>query len=92
MADLETQEQRIINELAQQESLRLVITQLEEFAAKVKDGLTEADWDAKRDLIRTLVKRVEISRKDVRIVFRVTPDPFDPNLDRVAPRANRLSR
>jgi len=58
-----------------------VITHLEEFSAKVKDGLAEADWLTKRELIRTLVKQVNVGKEDVTIVFRVTPDPFvaDPN-------------
>jgi site-specific DNA recombinase len=45
----------------------LVITQLEDFAAKVKDGLAEAEWLTKRELIRTLVKRVEIGQEVVNI-------------------------
>jgi len=40
---------------------------------KVHHGCTEVDWVRKRDLIRALVKRVEVTRDDVNIVFRVDP-------------------
>jgi hypothetical protein len=80
--DLQTQAQQITDEVAQQAELRLVITRLEGFAAKVQDGLAEADWLTKRELIRTLVKRVEIGKEEVNVVFRVPPDPFDLSPDR----------
>ena len=57
--------------------LRLIIGRLEDFAAKVQHGLAEADWTSKRDLIRALVKRVEVARDDVNIVFRIDPYPGD---------------
>jgi site-specific DNA recombinase len=61
--------------------LRLVIAGLENFAATVKDHLDEVDWLTKRELIRTLVKRVEIGKDDVQVVFRVTPIPFESGPD-----------
>jgi site-specific DNA recombinase len=82
LADLQTQAQQITDEIAHEAELRLVITRLEEFAAKVKDGLAEADWPTKRELIRALVKRVEIGKEEVNVVFRVTPDPFDLSPER----------
>jgi site-specific DNA recombinase len=60
----------------------LIVTRLEDFAAQAKEGLEEADWPTRRELIRTLVKRVEIDKDEVNIVFRVTPVPFDLSPDR----------
>ncbi len=82
LTNLETQAQQISDEMAHQTELRLIITRLEDFATKVQDGLAEADWLAKRELIRTLVKRVEIGKEEVNVVFRVTPIPFDSSPDR----------
>jgi len=82
ITQLEDRDHLLRTELARQAELRLVITQLEDFAAKVKDGLAEADWLTKRDLIRTLVQRVEIGPENVNIVFRVIPDPFELSPDR----------
>jgi site-specific DNA recombinase len=64
--------------------LTLVIGQLEDFAAKVRAGLDTLDWLSTRDIIRTLVRRIEIDGDDIEVVFRVpppgssAPPPFDP--------------
>jgi site-specific DNA recombinase len=57
--------------------LQLIIGRLEDFAAKLHDGLEAADWTSKRELIRALVKRVEVARDNVNIVFRIDPYPGD---------------
>jgi site-specific DNA recombinase len=79
--DLETHEQEIADEQARQTELRLVIARLENFAATVRDNLDKVDWLTKRELIRTLVRRVEIGKDDVQVVFRVAPIPFDSGPD-----------
>jgi hypothetical protein len=75
--------------MAQQAELQSVITHLEEFSSQVQDSLATADWSTKRDLIRMLVKKVEICREDVRIAFRVMPVPFDISLGRGDSSPNR---
>lgn len=76
-SDLEAKLQQLNQEVNQQQQLRLLITQLEDFATKVTDGLEAADWNTKRELIRTLVQRVEITQDDVNIVFRIPSSPFE---------------
>ena len=92
LTELESQAQMLQNELNAQTELRLVITRLEEFAKKVKDGLSNIDWSTKRELIRTLVKRVEIGKEEVKVVFRITPDPFElsPNREILQHCSGRL--
>lgn len=63
-------------EEAQEHELRLAIGHLEEFAERVRAGLAESDWDTRREIIRALVKRVEVNKEEVRIVYRVNPPPF----------------
>jgi site-specific DNA recombinase len=65
-AELETQEQQ----------LRLVIGQLQDFAERIKEGLEKADWSTRREIIRTLVKRIEVGGEEVRVVYRVDLSPF----------------
>ena len=77
LARLEEQRQALTDEAALQTELQLIIGRLEEFAAKVHDGLEEADWASQRDLIRALVKRVEVARDQVNIVFRIDPYPAE---------------
>ena len=54
-----------------------MIGQLEEFARRVSEGLREPDWLTRREIIRALVKQVEIDEEEVRIVYRVSPSPFE---------------
>src|SRR2546425_2223287 len=77
LAHLEEQRQALADEAALHGELQLIIGRLEDFAGKLHDGLEAADWTSKRDLIRALVKRVEVARDDVNVVFRLDPYPGD---------------
>jgi site-specific DNA recombinase len=70
---LEEQVRRIQDEEGMEQELRLILGRLETFASKVKEGLAEADWMTRRELIRTLVKRVEVNQEQVNVIFRVGP-------------------
>ena len=61
----------------QTRSLHLVIGKLETFAEMVGDRLETADWDTRRTIIRTLVRRIEIDDGAVRVIFRIDPGPND---------------
>ena len=61
----------------EESELRLVIGQLEAFARRVAEGLQHPDWMTRREIIRALIKQVEIGEAEVRIVYRVSPSPFD---------------
>lgn len=56
-----------------QMQLFLVVSRLEEFAKTVAASLGTIDFNSQREIIRALVKRVEIYKEDVNIVFRVEP-------------------
>ena len=71
IAALEEQRQQLLDEAAVQTELRLIIGRLEDFATQIDTGLEEADWLRKREMIRALVKRVEVTQEQVNVVFRV---------------------
>jgi site-specific DNA recombinase len=77
LAKLEDECRQRIDEANQEAELRLVIGQLEEFARRVSQELQEPDWNARREVVRALVKKVEIDEQEVRIVYRVSPSPFE---------------
>ncbi len=54
--------------------LFLVISRLEDFAETVNDRLDSVDFHTKREIIRALVKRVEIHQEEVVVVFRIEPE------------------
>ena len=59
--------------LAEIVTLRAVTSRIEDFAARVRDGLTDLPWEGQRDLIRLLVARVEIDAEGATVVYRVPP-------------------
>jgi site-specific DNA recombinase len=70
-------ELRLLSEQArQEEELRVVFSQVEDFAEQMKAGLTSADWGQKREILRALVKRVEVEKETLRIVYKVPLHPF----------------
>src|SRR5262249_12853206 len=77
LAKLGAEGQKRMGEGNQEAELRLVMGQLEEFARRVSQELREPDWATRREIIRALVKQVEIDEEEVRIVYRVSPSPFE---------------
>jgi hypothetical protein len=68
------QQARQLRDLEQEDQeLRLLAGSLDRFAAQVREGLAAADWATRREIIRALVKRVEIDQEQVRVVFRISP-------------------
>jgi site-specific DNA recombinase len=76
VARLEAETCGLAQEEAQRAELRLVIGQLEAFTKRLNQGLEEADWCLRREIIRALVKQVEVNDDQVRIVYRVNTVPF----------------
>jgi site-specific DNA recombinase len=66
----------------QQRDLKLVVGRMQEFADKVKVGLQDCDWSTRREIIRALVKRIEVDKENVRVVYRISPCPFVDGPDR----------
>jgi site-specific DNA recombinase len=79
IAHVEAQRQQLAEQEALDTDLRLIIGRLEDFAAQVQDGLAEADWSRQREMIRALIKRVEVAHDQVKVVFRIEPRPGDPS-------------
>jgi site-specific DNA recombinase len=77
LTKLQAEAQTQAEQETEQEHLRLAIGHLKEFAGKMKEGLRDADWMTRREVIRALVKRVEIDKENVRVVYKVSPSPFD---------------
>ena len=57
-------------------NLQLMIGHVETFAKMVEGSLEKADFSTKREVIRALVKQIEIGDQDVKIVYKVDSLPF----------------
>jgi site-specific DNA recombinase len=80
LKQMERQAQNLKDEASLQRELRLILGRLEDFVSKIKEGLHSLDWSARREIIRALVKRVEIDQEHVHVIFRVNPlTPSSPS-------------
>ena len=77
LAKLEADAKQQADDEAQRVELRLVIGHLQEFADRIKECLRDADWTTRREILRALVKRVEVDETQVRVIYRVDSLPFD---------------
>ena len=62
-------------------NLRAVVTQLEDFAARVRTGLDTVSWLERRHIIRTLVAKVEIDEDGATIVYRLPSAEATPSAE-----------
>ncbi len=67
----EAQAKALRDEAAQRHTLSLILGRLEEFARRVHDRLPDLDWHKRRELVRLLVKRVEIDHEQISVVLRI---------------------
>jgi site-specific DNA recombinase len=91
LARVKKQRQALIEAAETERSLTLVIGRVEDFAAKVQHSLDELDWQGTREIIRVLVRRVEIDGDAVELVFRVPPLSADDNPGGARPNRGDLS-
>jgi site-specific DNA recombinase len=76
LSRLEAEASAAADEEVKRVELRVVIGHLEEFASRIREGLESPDWITKREIIRSLVKRIEVGPEEVRIVYKVGQVPF----------------
>lgn len=80
---LQTQAEAQAEEAKQQYELHLIIGRVKEFAARVHAGLERADWFTRRDILRALIKQIEVDEATIRVIYKVSPTfdettcPFD---------------
>lgn len=72
-AQLQERHRAAVKVAENEREISLLISRLEDFSAKVKAGLAGLDRTGMRQIIRTVVRRVEIDDAHVEIVFRVPP-------------------
>jgi len=76
LSQLQAEHAKLAMRANEQDELRSVINHLEEFSQQLSAGIETLDWINKREVIRALVKRVEIGKEDVRVVYKVGQLPF----------------
>jgi site-specific DNA recombinase len=77
MSQLQERHQAAREAAETERDLALVISRLEDFSAKVTSGLDHLDQFGMQDIIRTVVRRIEIDDSQIEVIFRV-PSPDGP--------------
>jgi len=80
IAHIEEQCETLADEELLQREMRLIVSRLDDFAAQVGRNPDDLEWGKKREIIRALVRRVEVGLEHVHVVFRVDafPGESDP--------------
>src|SRR3712207_1010127 len=81
MARLQARRQAAAAQAEAERELSLVVVHLEDFAQRVCQGLDSLDWLGRREGVRVLVRRIEIDREGIEIVFRIPPPNGPPTPD-----------
>ena len=76
LAKLEGELRVLLEQTKQEEEMQVVFSHIADFAELMKAGLTSADWGQKREILRALLKRVEVDTNTLRIVYKVPLHPF----------------
>ena len=84
LGKLEAEAHHLAQEIQDQKELRLVYSRFDEFADQVNESLTNANWIQRREILRALVKQVNVDQETVRIVYKVPPRPFVKGLHKEA--------
>jgi site-specific DNA recombinase len=73
LSQLEDHHEAAVRAAQGERDLCLVISRLEDFAAKVSEGLDRLNRVEQREIVRALVKRIEVDSGEIEIIFRVPP-------------------
>ena len=76
----EKERQTMVANAEAERDLTLLVGRLNDFAEKVHRGLQGLDWEGTREVMRAMVRRVEVDGDRLDIVFRVPP-PSRPGGD-----------
>ncbi len=68
---IKKQKEKVVDEKELKRELDFTMSSVKSFASEVESELDQADWEAKLDIIRPLVRRIEIDDDNVHIVFRL---------------------
>src|SRR5215210_2648297 len=81
IAQLEEQRTALATAAEARCDLTLVIGRLADFSTKVRQNLDLLDWTTRRDVIRLMVRRIQIDDGQIEIVFRIPPLSGGPGRD-----------
>lgn len=73
LAIIKGQQKNLQHENNLQHKLEAAIMNLKHFGLNIKAQLKSSDWETKRMIINLLIKRVEIGKEKIGVVFKIAP-------------------
>jgi len=92
IADVDARIKVYAGDVDQREHLRSAMNRLRELAATVGPDLESADWQRKREIIRTVVHQIDIDTDVIKIMFRVNRNTRGSDSDAIAITLPRPSK
>jgi site-specific DNA recombinase len=84
ITDLDAKIKAGAGDVDQLEHFRLATSRLHELAGAIGPELASADWQRRREIMRTLVQRIDIDTEVIKIIFRVTQNARGSDSDCIA--------
>lgn len=95
IVDVDARIKEYASDIDQREHLRFAMNRLRELAATVGPELGSADWHRKREIIRTVVQRIDIDTDVIKIIFRINQKACGSDSEAIAitfPRPSKRFR
>lgn len=71
------QQRKLVEQKNLTKELELIVSNLEEFSSGITSKLDNLDWHGKREMIRGVVKRIEMGENEANVVYRVSQLPYN---------------
>ena len=75
LLDTQTQLEQLRAARADHERIKDALDRLEDFTTRIEDGLREPTPQQQREILKALVKRVEIAPNKIRVIYKIHPLP-----------------
>ena len=72
---IQDQQNKLTAQKKSTKEMELIVTNLENFSCGIGSELDSLEWSGKRDIIRRVVKRIEISGEEINIVYKINKLP-----------------
>ncbi|MBY0544568.1 MAG: hypothetical protein K2Q14_03345 [Gammaproteobacteria bacterium] len=73
------QQNMLIEQRNLTKEMELIVTNLEHFSGGIAENLEQLDWHGRRDMIRRVVKRIEMGNDEINVVYKVNKLPEPKN-------------
>jgi site-specific DNA recombinase len=71
LKNLQEHQAKLIAQKNEIKEMELIVTNFARFANGISSSLINLDWNGKRDIIRSVVKRIEMSNEEINIVYKI---------------------